>query len=129
MHGPPPPDCARLKGATFIRRFLFASAGIRVALIREKSFRTQTLLALAAAAAIAVMRPGWLWAALVALSVALVLALEMMNAALEYLTDHLHPELALEIKHAKDAAAGAVLIASLASATVGALMMVATLLD
>ncbi len=43
----------------------------------------------------------------------------MVNAALEYLIDRVHPEIAEEIKFAKDAAAGAVLLASLASACVG----------
>jgi len=39
--------------------------------------------------------------------------------------DHLHPERAPEIKLAKDIAAGAVLVASVAAVIVGALMIVA----
>ena len=116
-----------LKGGSFLRRLLYALAGIRTAFGRERSLRTQCGLATSAIMITAAMRPGWLWAAMIALSIGLVLAFEMMNAALEYVIDHLHPDVALEIKHAKDAAAGAVLVASLSSAIVGALMLAAQL--
>ena len=58
----------------------------------------------------------------------LVLALELVNAALEYAIDRLHPELHDEIKHAKDAAAGAVLLASFFGALVGLAMVLDWLL-
>jgi diacylglycerol kinase (ATP) len=51
-----------------------------------------------------------------------------INTALECVGDHLHPERAPEIKLAKDIAAGAVLVASVAAVIVGALMTVAILL-
>jgi diacylglycerol kinase len=47
----------------------------------------------------------------------------MLNAALEYLTDRVHPDYAEEIGFAKDAAAGAVLITSIGAACVGAMML------
>ncbi len=112
-----------MKNASLLARIGFALAGIRIVFRREKSFRTQCLLGLVAAAGTAALRPGWAWAALIALSIALVLALEMVNAALEYLIDRVHPEIHEEIKFAKDAAAGAVVIASFASACVGAAMV------
>ena len=110
-----------MKGRSFVRRLGFAAAGIRIVGRRERSFRTQSKLALAAAALAAWAQPGLIWAALIALVVALVLALEAMNAALEYLAGCVHPGLAEEIGHAKDAAAGAVLIGSLGALAVGAL--------
>jgi diacylglycerol kinase (ATP) len=113
-----------VKNASFARRIGYAIAGIRVVFRREKSFRTQCALALVALAVTAALRPGWAWAALIGLCIAFVLALELANAALEYLIDHIHPQIAEEIKFAKDAAAGAVLLASLGSAVVGALMVV-----
>jgi diacylglycerol kinase len=72
--------------------------------------------------------PGLVWAAIILMTIALVLAFEMMNAALEYLTDQVHPEHAAEIKHAKDASAGAVLVTSIASACIGAMMLLSVLL-
>jgi len=124
MHGSDP---GKMKNRRFGERLGFAGAGIRIVFAREKSFRSQCALALAAVLVTIALRPGPLWWALVALSIALVLALELANSALEYLLDHLHPERAREVGAAKDAAAGAVLVASLAAASVGALMLLATL--
>lgn len=61
------------------------------------------------------------------MSVALVLALELANSALEYLLDRLHPAFDREIGAAKDAAAAALLLASLAASTVGAPMLLSGL--
>ena len=121
-----PPVCS-MKGRSFGRRLGFASAGLRVVARRERSFRTQGSLALAAATLTLWVQPGWVWGAIIALSIALVLAFEMMNAALEYIADRLHPELHEEIGHAKDAAAGAVLVASLGAVAVGGLMLASVL--
>ena len=115
-----------MKGQSFPARMGFALAGIRIVFRREESFRIQCLLGLAAAAVTAALRPGWVWAALVALSIGLVLAAELINGALEYLIDRLHPEIHDEIKFAKDAAAGAVLLTSMAAACVGAAMMISS---
>jgi diacylglycerol kinase (ATP) len=57
------------------------------------------------------------------LAAVLVLSLELVNAAIEYLLDHLHPGYSAEIGAAKDAAAGAVLIASLAALCVAAALL------
>jgi undecaprenol kinase len=116
-----------MKNRGFAERLGFALAGLRVVARREKSFRAQLCLGSGAACVTLALQPGWLWGAVVALSVVLVLALEAANAALEYLIDHLHPELAAEIGHAKDAAAGAVLLAGLGAACVGAMMLLSRL--
>lgn len=59
------------------------------------------------------------WAAII-ICIGLVTAMECLNTALEFLCDAVHPERATGIGHAKDAAAGAVLFAAIASAAVGA---------
>lgn len=114
-----------MKNRRFGARLGFAVAGLRLVFAREKSFRVQCALALAAGLAGLALRPGPLWWALLALAVASVLALELINSALEYLLDHLHPDLAREIGAAKDAAAAAVLVASLAAAAIGGMMVLA----
>ena len=116
-----------LKNRPFRERLGFAFAGLRIAHRRERSVRSQLLLGGGAATVTLVLQPGLLWGALVALSIGFVLALEAANAALEYALDHLHPQFAAEIGFAKDAAAGAVLVASLAALVVGALMVAASL--
>jgi undecaprenol kinase len=113
-----------VKGQSFFARMGFALAGIRIVFRREQSFRIQCLIGLAAAVATAALRPGWVWAALVALAIGLALAAELVNGALEYLIDRMHPQIHDEIKFAKDAAAGAVLLTSLAGLCVGAAMLI-----
>jgi undecaprenol kinase len=115
-----------MKNRTFSVRLGFAVAGIVEVWKRERSFRTQTVFALAASLVVALVQPGWVWAALIALSVAFVLALELLNSALEYLIDRVHPSIHPDIGRAKDAAAGAVLIASFCALIVGACMLAAT---
>jgi len=61
----------------------------------------------------------------VALTCALVLALELINSALEGLIDLLHPEIHPEIKAIKDMLAGAVLAISCAALVVGASLVIA----
>lgn len=116
-----------MKNRPFSARLGFALKGIGIVWRRERSFGTQLTLGLAAVAATIAVRPTVLWIAILLLAAALVLALELINSALEYLIDHLHPEWAEEIGHAKDAAAGAVLVASIAALAVGGLMVTATI--
>lgn len=115
------------KNAPFRRRLGFALSGLRRAASREKSFRTHLTLGILGAAVTAWLRPGLLWVALFLMSAALVLALELVNAAIEEALDRLHPRRHPAIGAAKDAAAGAVLVASVAAAGIGALMVVSRL--
>ena len=96
--------------------------------MKNRPLRERIGFAVAAAIVTLALRPDWIWCALVTLTIAIVLLLEMVNAALEYLMDRVHPEYSEEIKFAKDAAAGAVLLASLAALIVGGLMMLSVLL-
>lgn len=117
-----------MKGQSFLTRMGFALAGMAIVWRREQSFRIQCAIGLGALALTATLRPGWMWAALVILTIGLVLASELVNGALEYLIDRVHPEIHDEIKFAKDAAAGAVLLTSLAALGVGAAMLASVLL-
>jgi undecaprenol kinase len=112
-----------VKNASFPRRLGYAFKGIATVARREKSFRTQLALAVVAAGVTAALRPGWAWAAIIGLCITAVLALELVNAALEYAIDRLHPDIHPEIRAAKDAAAGAVLLGSIGSAIVGGMMV------
>jgi diacylglycerol kinase (ATP) len=116
-----------MKNLAFWRRFGFALSGIRTAISGEASFQIQAVLGLAAAAVLSVLRPPLVWVALCVLSAAAVLALELVNTALERLADRLHPERHAAIRTAKDCAAGAVLLASLAAVIIGALTVAVSL--
>ncbi len=115
-----------MKGRPFRERLGFARAGLRAAWRREASFRTHIAFAAGALAALIVLRPAPMWWALVALTVAIVLALELLNGALESVIDLLHPGLHPDIGAAKDMLAGAVLVAAIAALVVAAAMVVDT---
>ena len=113
-----------MKNRLFLNRMEFALNGIRSAWSSERSFRTQCLFGTAAVLALLVLRPGLFWSALIIIMIALVLAAELMNSAIEGLVDRLHPEVHPAIKIVKDMAAGAVLLLSAASLIVGLLMLI-----
>jgi len=71
------------------------------------------------------LRPGLIWWALVGGMITLILAMELLNTAIEQLADHLHPDEHPRIKLVKDCAAAAVLLLSLGAVWVGVLMLVA----
>ncbi|THD36818.1 MAG: diacylglycerol kinase [Sphingomonas sp.] len=113
-----------MKNRPFRERLGFALAGWRAGWRRERSFCTQAVIGVAAAAALVVLRPAPIWWALVAMLAALILALELLNGAIEAVIDLLHPGLHDEITAAKDMVAGAVLAISAAALVVGAALAV-----
>lgn len=60
--------------------------------------------------------------------IALVIGLEMLNAAIEKICDMVHPEIHLAIKITKDVAAAAVLWAAIISAVIGAIIFLPKIL-
>lgn len=112
-----------------MRRWLgsarFAVAGIRHGWVTQRNFRIEVVLGGAA-----LLTTLWLRAPLVPVLLAcgLVLGLELVNTALEALVDLVSPEAHLLAKAAKDAAAGAVLLACVFAVLVGAVVLVPPLL-
>jgi diacylglycerol kinase (ATP) len=102
--------------------FADAGRGLR-ALLAEPNARVQLAIALAV-----IVLALWLdidplgWALLV-LAIGLVLACEAANTALEALADRVAPDHHPLVGKAKDVAAGGVLIASVAAAVVGLLVL------
>jgi diacylglycerol kinase (ATP) len=103
--------------------FVHAGRGIALLLAHEPNAR------LHAAASLAVVGLGawlglsageWCW---ISLAIALVWVAEGLNSALEALADALHPERDPSVGRAKDIAAGAVLLAAIAAAVIGALIL------
>ena len=108
-----------MKGQHFDRRLGFAISGLRSLWRSEASFRVQSCLAVGACLAVILVRPGAVWVALAFFAIGLVLVAEAVNGALEHLADAVHPTHHPLIGIAKDAAAGAALIASLTAVGVG----------
>jgi len=112
-----------MKNRPFPQRLRFALAGIAYAIRTESSFRTHSIAAAAAFAALAWLRPAPVWWALVTLTTVAVLAAELFNTALEQLADRLHPEEHPQIKVAKDCGAAAVLVFSIGAIVVAAALL------
>jgi diacylglycerol kinase (ATP) len=102
----------------------FANAGRGIArlLAREPNARIHLVASIAAVALgawLGLSAGEWCW---IALAIALVWVAEGLNSALEALADAVHPEADSRVGSAKDVAAGAVLVAALASLAIGALV-------
>lgn len=115
-----------MKNRNFIERLGFAIAGLSAGWHRERSMRTHALFTVLAVIALLVLRPAPVWWALVALAAALVLALELVNSAVETVIDRLHPERHEEMRIAKDMLAGAVLLMSVAALVVALTLFIDT---
>ena len=78
-----------------------------------------TIVVIAAGCWYKITKTEWLF---VVLSVAGVISIEMVNTAIEKTMDHLSPDLHPSVKFIKDVAAGAVLVAAIAAAIIGAVI-------
>lgn len=100
----------------------YALQGLRFALATQANFRIQVVAALACIGLGLLWRisaDDWRWAIL---AIALVLTAELVNTAFEHLCDVVQPELHASVRAAKDVAAGAVLVTSIAAAVIGVLV-------
>ena len=112
-----------MKSRNWFESFGYALNGIRQTAGRERNFRIQIFLGMVAVIACIVFRVDALHFVMVAFAIFFVLCMELVNTAIEALTDLAcggkpHPL----AKLAKDAAAGAVLLASVFALVVGAIV-------
>ncbi len=112
-----------------LRSFRFAFRGLGQVLARERNARVH-LMAAAAALALSV----WLGLdraeiALVVLTIALVLAAEVVNTVVERVLDLLHPTHSERVRAIKDMSAAAVLVTALGALAVAALLLLPRLID
>ncbi len=112
-----------MKVGDWYRKFACAIAGVGWALRTQNSFRVH----LAAVVAVTLMGcwlqiDAWRWVA-ICIAMTLVLAMELMNTAVEQLVKVLHPEHDQTIGRALDIAAGSVLVTAIGSVVVGLLVL------
>ena len=119
------PNSAERRRHDLVAAFGYAFAGLGTAWRTQRNVRIHGLIALAVVVAGAVLRlPPLAWAA-VALAIALVVAAELLNTAIEAVVDLVSPEEHHLAKRAKDVAASAVLVAALGAVAVGVCVLVA----
>lgn len=108
-----------MKGHGFIHRLGYAWDGLKASWRLEKSLRTHVVAAAAVLVLLGLARSPLLWWAVMAVTIGLVMATELLNTAIEALADHLHPQRHEAIKITKDVAAAAVLVSSVLALIVG----------
>jgi undecaprenol kinase len=114
----------QLKNQSLLQRLKNAIAGIWYGLTTEHSLRLHASALVLLLIALIVLRPGAIWTALVLLAAGGVIAAELLNTAVEALSDLVQPEEHPQIRIVKDCAAGAVLIASMTGLCVGIALVV-----
>lgn len=113
-------DDGAVKNRPLAERLGFAVAGLCAGWRRERSFRTHIGAAGLVLVALIVLQPAPVWWAIIAIAVCLVMALELINGAVETMADLLHPGIHPEVKVLKDMLAGAVLVVSVGAVCVAA---------
>jgi undecaprenol kinase len=112
----------------FLRSFSFAGQGVWHAVRTQRNMRVHCAAAIAVVIAGAVLGIGAVQWACLALAIGMVLVAEMFNTVIEAIIDLQGPQLHPLAKIAKDGAAGAVLIASVAAVGVAIAVFVPRLL-
>ncbi len=105
---------------TFLRGFVYAAEGIAHTVRSQRNMRVHMVIAAAVVVIGVAFGIGPTEWAIIALTMGVVFAAETMNTVVESLIDLVSPTHHPQAKIAKDAAAGAVLLAALAAVGVGA---------
>ena len=121
-------DGDKMKTSNWLESFRHAINGIRSTARRERNFRIHLFFAVTAIAACIIFRVELIHFVMVGFAIFFVLAMELVNTAIEALVDMYcrgkpHPL----AKLAKDAAAGAVLLAAVQALVVGIFVAVSVI--
>ena len=113
---------------SLFKSFKFAFSGLETAITKGKNFRIQIILGIIATGLGIIYKiSSFEWLSLI-LIIASVLILELINTAIESIVDLVSPEIQGKAKVAKDVSAAGVLIASIASVFIGALIFLPKIL-
>jgi undecaprenol kinase/diacylglycerol kinase (ATP) len=107
---------------TLFKSFFYAFSGIYKTVLTERNFRIHMLAAIIVTFLgfyFQIKRIEWI---ILVISIALVMAMEMVNTAIEAIVDLVSPNYHPLAKVAKDVAAGCVLVTAIASVIVGVLL-------
>lgn len=113
-----------MKKYRFVRSLLFALQGVRQVFMTEANMRIHlvfTALVIICGFIFKISVTEWMFCLM---SFGWVISMEMMNTAIEKYVDFVTPEFHTAAGHAKDIAAGAVLISALFAAIVGLVIFV-----
>lgn len=106
------------------KSFSFAKRGLQKVWREEANFRLEFIIAILVIALAIFLKLSLDRLAVIILACGAVLALELFNTMIEFVSDLLKPRLNHYVQHIKDIAAAAVLVASLTAIAIGALILV-----
>ncbi len=122
-------DVRHTRSVSLIRSFGFAFAGISYLIRTQRNVRIELAIGVAVVVLAAWLRITALEWTVIVLVIALVLALEALNTAIELVVTLASPEFHPLAKAAKDVSAAMVLIGAIASVVVGVIVLGPRLLD
>lgn len=112
----------RLSFSALVKSFLYASKGIINLLKTEQNARIHLVYAILVAVLAYMFSISRIEAIILFFAVVLVIAVEIINTAIEKLLDIINPESSSAVEYIKDAMAGAVLIAAIIALVVTVLI-------
>jgi len=104
---------------SLIKSFAFAGNGVKNCFVSERNFRIHTLLAIVALIFAITLKISVIEWIAIGFCIAFVIAMEMLNTAIEKLCDVVHQDVHPGIKKIKDITAGAVLVSAIFSLIAG----------
>lgn len=116
------------RNKTFMQAIRHAMHGVAAVVRGEPNIRRQIIIAVGAILVASMLQVSFERMVILLLIIAVVLSTEMMNSALEKLADACLPQYNEAIRLAKDIAAGAVLIVSVAAVLGGIIIFLSQLL-
>jgi len=102
--------------------FLFSLAGLRRGW-QEQAFRHEALVLLIMPLALWIIRPGLVWSAALLAAWLLVMAIELLNSAIEETLDLITKDTNIHVKYGKDLASAAVFFAICANGLLWVVML------
>lgn len=107
-----------------VRSFKWAGQGLKYCLSREKNFQVHCIVGVLAVVTGFVLKIAACEWVIISICIAIVLAFEMINTAIEHLCNIAQPSIDPTVKIIKDVSAGAVLIIALMSLVCGAIIFI-----
>ena len=115
------------RSRSFFEALAFALRGIATAILRERNIRIQLFIGTIILFMMVFLHISLAGMGIGIIAILLVLAFEMVNTAIELLSDMVHPEYSVIVRNVKDISAGAVLVVTIAACVVGLLIFLPNL--
>ena len=106
-----------------LKSFMYAGKGLFKTFKEEQNLRVQTSISLLVVVLAWLLKVTYLEWALLILAISLVILMEVVNSAVERITDVLKPRINGYVKEIKDIMAAAVMLASLTAVMIGIIVL------